>query len=716
MPDYDPVGMGSQTRIGDAGASGIGIIDDPGLQPGGPTGWTRSRRSISDPVQAANIVRRLEFENRDRNLKNARIMAKYNAERPYRPGELSSEGLSWKSNFSTKPLASLIDKVAPRFYQALDALKYFTSSSLPEDTARASEKTEAFQREVTQLIRRNPEWRSFIGEVSQENALFGYTAVGWLTPWDWVPKHFRQDSFYVPTGTKQYPDNAQIVILRETFLPHELFDLIQDQEAAKAAGWEIDACVEAINNALPLQVRSKYSDWARIYEDLARESSLGYSFYSGAKIVISYSLLVREYNGKVSHWRIDGRTYKPLFRRDDAFDCIRDAVCFFSFQQGNGTLHGSKGIGREVYNMASVLDRSRNEVVDRLHLSGKVIVQGNERDVNRFRMSVLGGVIYIPSGFTIATQRIDGDVEPFIALDQYIQTLMDQIVGNVSPKHLEGDRVTKAQVDLLASREEESRDVVLSRFLVQFSELISQMQKRICNPEVSCKEAKAVQKRLLKIMSREELDTLANTPSADVVRDFTEIERQTVALIATENVGNPLFNQKELQVRKLTAQLNSEFAKAVLLPDNDPTEAVEQVRLQQMEVVLMEQAGWPVEVSPRDNHEIHLTYLREVFEKNFIPALATDPAEVLPVASAVVNHAQKHIQAATQLDKQQNVTGHAAFWKEQQIALKRLQEHEQALAEADAMGIDPQSAADLAAGAVQQQEAAAGMPTLSPPM
>lgn len=711
MPDYDPIGMGTDTPQGtnNTGASGIGIINDPELN----ESLRPQKRAITDPLQAANVVRRLEYENRDRNLKNARITAKYNAERPQSPSTLRTEGLGWKSNFSTKPLASLIDRVAPRFSSALDSLKSFTSSALPSDHPRAAEKSDEFQREITETIRRHPEWRTFVGDVAQENALFGYTAAAWTTRWDWVPKHFRQDSFYLPTGTKQYPDNAQLVVLRETFLPHELLELVQDQEAAKLAGWDIPNCIESINNAMPVQVRSKSSDWARMYEDLNRESSVAYSYYSGAKVVLAYSLFVRECTGKVTHWRIDGRTYKPLFKNEDAFDSMQQACVFFSFQHGNGTMHGSKGIGREVYNLASVLDRSRNEVVDRLHLSGKVIVQGPERDVARFRMSVLGGVIYIPSGFTIATQRIDGDVEPFITLDQYIQQMMDQIVGNVSPATFgDRDRVTKGEVDVVAARQEESKDIVLSRFLTQFSILITEMQKRMCSPDVQDDICKAMQSRLLKIMSRQELDKLAGTPSADVVRDFTDIERQQIALIATENAGNPLYNQKELQVRKLTAQVNSDFAKAVLMPDNDPTVTTEQTRLQKMELLLMEQSGLPVEVSPRDNAEIHLQYLRGVYEANFLPLLGENPTEVLPLATLVIRHAKDHIATASSVDPRANMTGHAAFWQEQEIALKRLNEHEQAVAAATEAGASPDMAANAGAMAVQQMDAAQGLPTV----
>ena len=48
-------------------------------------------RAIRDAKQAQNIITSLEFANKERNLKNARIMAKYNSERPYTQEQLKSE-------------------------------------------------------------------------------------------------------------------------------------------------------------------------------------------------------------------------------------------------------------------------------------------------------------------------------------------------------------------------------------------------------------------------------------------------------------------------------------------------------------------------------------------------------------------------------------------------------------------------------------------------
>lgn len=616
-------------------------------------------RAIKDAKQARNIITNLEQASRERNLKNARIMAKYNSEKPYQQDALEAEGLSWKSNFTTKPLPMLIDKVAPRFVKTLNSAKYLTNSSLPESVPGAAAKTDAFRSGITKTIREKPGWESLISEIAQENALFGFTSVAWLDEFHWLPKHFRQDMFFVPTGTRQLSSSAQVVPLKETFLIHELFELISDKEAATTAGWDVPNTVMAINNAMPENRRDKGQTWERVYEDLIREASVGFSHEAGPLVVTVWHLLAQEITGKVSHYIFTENSIlnknsfpsekeknngETLFEREDQFENMSDALAFYSFQQGNGKLHGSKGIGREIYSMAAQLDRARNEVVDRLNLAGKIIIQGDAKALKRFKMSVVGNALLIEQGYNISERKLDAAVEPFLSLDGFLTGLLDQIAGSTTPKVLEGERVTKAAVDLLAGREEESRDNILGRFMVQFAAMVSTMQKRMVDKNTADDDAKRLQASLLQVMTREEMEMLAKTPAAETVKDFTEIQRQQTVLIAQEAKGNPLYNQKEVERRKITAILGKEFADAVLLPDEDPTVAAEQTRLQMMELDLITRQATQIPVSPRDNHLIHLQVLMPALEQA-AQATAQQP-DATPILQAMLAHAGIHLQGA----------------------------------------------------------------------
>jgi hypothetical protein len=625
-----------------------GAVSPPNISPS----LKPRNRAIKDATQAKNIIVSLETNNRQRNIKNARIMAKYNSERPYTNDALKQDGLDWKSNFTTKPLPMLIDKVAPRFVLSIQSMKYLTNAHFPDDLPGADKKTEAFRRELTNLVRQRAGWNNLLTEIFQEDALFGYCAVGWLNRFEWFPKFVRQDEFFIPTGTKQNSDSAQIVVLKERYLIHELFGLIEDKEAAKVAGWDIQQTVTAINNAVPEDRRAQYSNWERLYEDLIRESNVGISHEQGARIIETWHLLARETTGKVTHYIYTANTFKEIYCKEDKFENMSDATSFFSFQHGNGTLHGSKGIGREIYSLAAMLDRTRNEVADRLNLSGKLVIQADEKALKKFRMSVVGNTILIGKGYEVLDRKIEGEVEPFLQLDQFLTSLLDQIAGATTPRVFEGERVTKAQVDFFAQRESESKDNIIGRALNQFADMMTTVQKRACDPNTNEPDALDMQRRLLLVMSREELDFIASQRVAETVRDYTDMERQQIILIAQEARGNPLYNAKELERRKLTAQIDEEFANAVLLPDNDPTVQAEQSRAQMSELDQIVRLQTQIPVSPRDDHMIHLQLMTPALEST-AQAIVQDPSQV-ETLKALLAHATAHFQLATQVGVDKN--------------------------------------------------------------
>jgi hypothetical protein len=123
-----------------------------------------------------------------------------------------------------------------------------------------------------------------------------------------------------------------------------------------------------------------------------------------------------------------------------------------------------------------------------------------------------------------------------------------------------------------------------------------------------------------------------------------------VVAIASEKRGNPLYNQRQLELEDCTARLGADFAKRVLMPDQDPTVMAEQQRLQQFELELLTK-GQPVPVSVRDNHEVHLSLLMPFVEK-MGQAIMSGQAGSAPF-EAIVGHINEHYQRAVEqgLDK-----------------------------------------------------------------
>lgn len=667
------------------------IIQSPEIDSSGePT-----QRSIKDVGMARDIVKTVIMAGRNRSIVNSRILAKYNAERPYDAYKLEAEGLGWRSNFTTKPLPQMIEKVAPRFTQAVDGVKYLTNSTLPTKYANSTEKSEKFQDGITRLIRARKGWSSLVENIAFNNALWGHTIAAWLDSNTWFPRNFEQDASFVADGTKSNPLYAQIVVLKETLLPHELFDHIkEDLDAARVAGWNIQNTIDAINRASPTQIRDRLNVGGTLetwYQNALRELTIGASYMAGASVVVIYNLLVREVSGKVSHYRMAGPEMLSIYEREDQYPCFCDACAFFTFQKGNDTLHGSKGVGRDIYELAGMVDRTRNEIVDRLIMSGKTMFQGDIKRINTFKMNVIGNSVIVPNGWTFIERKMDGNVEPFLKLDAYFSQIVDQLIGSVSPPQMEGEAFRSPQAwALMAQRQEEGKDVRISRFLQQFTDLVGGMQRRICDPDVIDEDAKTFQKEMLEIMSREELDAISNQPVASTVIDLTPMERQLTVTVANEKKGNPLYNQRALEVADLTARLGKDFAEQVLLPDQDPTEQAEQQRMQNLEIILLT-GGQAVPVSPRDNHVIHMTVLMPSMEQ--LAAHIQEGKFTTDVLQVYGAHLNEHFEQAKRMGvKDPIMPAVEAFLKKFVQAIDKLKQLDQQAATLSAQSSDLEEA------------------------
>lgn len=606
------------------------------------------QRSIKDADMGRDVVKLIIAAGRNRSIVGSRILAKINAERPYDAYRLEAEGLGWKQNFTTKPLPNWVEKIAPRFTNAIDGLKYLTNSSLSNKWQNSVEKTEKFREVITNTIRGRKGWKTLCDDIAFNNAIFGHSTCAHLDEFTWFPLQFKFDECFLPDGTKSEASFCQVAILKEVAMPHELFAKIKDRDAAKMAGYELQKTIDNINMASPVQIRDRLNVGGTLefwYQNAIRELTIGASYMAGSSVVVIYHLLAREVTGKVSHYQFAGPAMDLIFEKDDRFPSMEDCLIFFTYQKGNGTVHGSKGVGRDLYEMAGMIDRTRNEIVDRALLSGKIPVQGDIKRIHTFKMSVVGMTCIFPSGWTILEQRLDGNPEPFLKLDAYFKALADELIGNVSPPQQIGGEAMRSPAawNLLAAREEEGKDNRITRFMQQFICLIQSMQRRICSKDTIEDDAKEAQKILLEMMSREELDELANRPVAGTIRDLTPFERQMIVQFVNEKKGNPLYNQRALEVEDGSARINADFVNRVLLPDNDPSEEAEQHRLQQFESDLLTK-GQAVPVSPRDNHVIHLQTLMPLAEQ-VGGAIMQGQGEAV-MLEAVVAHMAEHYQRA----------------------------------------------------------------------
>lgn len=682
----------------DAEQAMLGGIQSPAID---PETLKATQKAFASAAQAHGTYENLKQAQTTRNGINAQIIDNYNGKPPYGGTEIAG----WQSNFSALFMTGIIDKVVPVLTGYLENVKFLTQSKIKDSSPEGQQKTNRVRELVTKTIRQWDGWRPFVSSLCQELILIGYTFAGRTDEYDWRPMHWRQDQAFVPEGTKQSARHAQVFCAEQSFLIHELTEIIQDREVAEAAKWDFENCVEALNKAVPQADSTDSTTDAnnpRRWVDLVQEGSIGTgsSYTKGAKTVeVAHVMAVETGEGsKVTHLIIDRNgEHKALLWHEARFDSMRDVLTLFTLDPGNGNFYGSRGAGMRIVNYSVAMNTVVNDSVDLNRLNGLIVLQ---QDLAKGTPPprIKRPFLYLNKDSEVVQQRqsVQNNVQgAMLLIDKLIalaQTATQQYIpNNASSQQQEegkGNR-TAREVTVDYQREQQGVAAFIGRFAGQSAELVGMMQRAMLNPETNDPEAKELLEQILgnkkkgidPILTPEELKEFAESNTAEVLQDLTSIENQAKIAAANdpELQTSPWIDQKARLSMKVGAMVPQPTAE-ILLKDEmvDPNDEAEQIALQIGEThdILAGAPGIPV--SGRHNHEIHIGVLLPDLMKGAAGierGIAQNPPSVL---NPKVGEALDHLHTG-----QAHAEAHIQKWSQQmpQPQGGKFEEHAQAVQE-----------------------------------
>lgn len=612
-----------------------------------------TRPAISSPEQAYAIAARLEQSNIERNKLSATILRKYNGGQPHDQSALAANLELWRSNAPTGFMSGIVDRITPAPIQAIDSARYLTSAKLSDKDPESEKKSTYFQCEITSSIRSWNGWKDFLASLSQEDVLIGQAAPLNLNPYSPWPKMFHGDEVFFDNGVGQHARTVPCFAAKEDLLIHEFCEFLKDgPEISRDAGWDFDACIEVVNKALPKKAGTVNDENARTWEDAIREGNVG-AAHSGAEVVQLYhTLAVEPMSGMVTHFITNREgNHELLLKKEDRFENMSDLLTMFCLQPGNGKYYSSKGIGRMLLNLHISIERTRNSLLDNLFMAGMKIFQVPANSPLSAQLKISHPFMVVSGDGQFIEHDISSNVSDFIEADSQISRWAEQFVGS----YISGIRTdesnpnkTATEANIDANRDAQAKTAFLARFWGQFADLISQITRRLCDPETTDEIAKNLQKKLKDPeqgnMSDEEIQKLANAPAAQVVQDLTSQQNQ--AVIATFQVfrGDPDFDQYKLKARTASAMVNPQFTEDTMLDEQGRLALEsEQIRAQILETEGLLSGAPGIPVSPRDNHPIHLKVIFSDL-KAAAPKLSHASPEILDHANAQLVHSKAHIE------------------------------------------------------------------------
>ena len=720
-------------------------------------------RPISNALQAFAIYQRFERENLHRAIRNAQIARQFNGEHPYDQSKLNAAGQGWRSNWSTMPFVNTVDRVKPRFTKAISDQKSLTNSVLPQTFPDSSEKSDIFQELITKCIRQWPGWQDFIDQVATENLIYGSAGAVHLSQFDWRARTFRQEELLFDDNSPLHSERLECFVVKVDYYIHEVLDLIDNPEISEDLGYNVENIISAVRFAMPPRDSFVYNP--RKLADMVRDGTMYYSRQKNARMIMTAHVFVKNYEGTIDHWWINRSTLgrgqqdagadnvdKPDSNDDsdqgpghegiqllfcEAYaESMGDVITLFSFEPGNGKIHGSKGMGRKLYNVSLALDKLRNTMLDNIYLSSLIMGTMDSAKIAAMQPVVRSPFLQMPDGFVLAEQpQLQVNMQAFEFANNQLQSLLDQVAGTFMPdqyqattgSHVTDTTATEASLD--AAREDEIKQGVLNRWWSQMQQCVQAMQRRICSKEniqaaLEFKEAKdeAIEegkkltsadvieavaafnpeleetfvqepdlmnadleavKTIVELMEHgltsEEIYVLSREPSTDFTANVGAAEDQRIIQFAQAVEANPqfaaYFNQEKLAKMSASAAIGAQKTDELFEPMPQETTNVAADRQQKLEFGAMV-GGEQMPVDPRDPHEVHLQTLGVKLAHWFETAMKMPPLavphEYLTAAKLSIEHEGDHIQKMLELGASQQ-----SLKKE----METYREHEKALQE-----------------------------------
>jgi hypothetical protein len=651
-------------------------------------------RACKDYAQAYELCKAQIQWARGRQAKDAGIARQLNDEQPFRQDKLNAAAQSWRSNFSTGWLSSILYRAIPNYIQVVQNSEVLSRAELSDNTNPQNERISSqFQILFTRMLRRWKGWNDFCYRLVCENIAYGSALAVMENEFDWRPTFLRRDFGYLPDGSGQTSEQIPFFIRIKYYLVHELAYLIQDPESATDAGWEIDNVVEAINAAKPEALRTRLVENERRYEDSVRQTNVSTSFANNVKKVKCYELFITEYaTKKVSHYIMaDDIGGRGLFCRLDQFNSMDECCTPFTVEPADGSYYGSKGIGRALYNMSVKKNQATMLMLDNLYLGGLLMLKGTAKGKNKTAITVQSPVIVVSEDFEVEKNELKVDVESYQKLDDALNTIAEIRAGVYMPAQTlsdtPSDRRTASEINYVASIEQTLKDATTRRFWGQFQSMVYMIQKRVCTEDniqaalqvQQAEDANALtqvlkkmkdyfiqndQTRNLKMADSkdeaiqflvdmlrfgatpEQLAELGQCPPQEITTDEVIQNAQNIDMAYQRYAGNPMINQVELIKRDLASKLGNDSINNLLLTNQDVGEQAWQSRQQIMESQdLMD--GVAIPVAPQDDDLTHLGVMA-----NLIPGITQAAQQAMqagqinsfmPQLIALYNHAQAHL-------------------------------------------------------------------------
>lgn len=448
---------------------------------------------IGDGDQAYQIWQRLWVADGDRAIRRTRVKGLVDGNPPYNPADLEAAGQAYRCNVNFGTAKAYLDNAAGAFYDLFNEAPTYatfrTKKGTPDDIDKNS-------RSVTEhfdwLLRYEPRL-DYNMQISQgEMTLYATGPLVFNDEFDWCPRSVLAGSLKVPEFTKSDTNYWELATVEVEYNADELWRKIQDETAAKAAGWNVSAVKQAIMNASPMfNQGGLYRTWEWHQQQL-KNGSLYYSQTS--KVIMVVQIFFQEFSkdgnkpGRISQVIInrDQAAQKGgsvfLYQKVGRYASWTECIHPMYYDRGGGGFHHSvTGLGVKMFPALTFVNRLRCANADKAFAPKIMLKAMNATATDEAGLTEMGDYLLVNENFEVSQLPVQSMLEDGMVFDRFIG---NELNANLSQyrKSGEGDEpkshVTATKTKYDAANEARLAKTQNVRYYMQLDALYTEMFKR----------------------------------------------------------------------------------------------------------------------------------------------------------------------------------------------------------------------------------------------
>lgn len=357
---------------------------------------------ITDHAGLHGVYKNLYLADEQSAVDRSRVMEMLDGAPPYDPIVLKRLGQAYRANLNFGEAASDLEQALAAYNDLVTSVDRLVSVKTRfGDESQREEYASIIAEEFHRLICKD--WPSFY--FKQQLLSYFFVAQGLAVAFfederNWQWNVCPIGDFLIPRGTPSTEDKVEIACVRRIYLTHELFKYIENEKAAKEAGWNVDAVKQAIKDATTTMPQDGFN-----WEELQRELKCNDLYFAHVRSreihVVHY--YVREFDGSYSHaiGRRDG-VGEFLFKKIKRFKSASEAFHIFTYGVGNGVYHSIRGLGYKIFPHIQTTNRLRCALADGAMMQTSLLLQPQTaEDVSRMTMAYSGPLSFLPPGLQV---------------------------------------------------------------------------------------------------------------------------------------------------------------------------------------------------------------------------------------------------------------------------------------------------------------------------